>query len=375
MALAPTLGLLALIVSAPLWVRGSGRFFVAHKRLFPGRGVKGGLEVSFTCPLPVFLRAERESATSLSLLPGGRRALAWCRWAWQETVDCNPRRRGKYLLPKVRVSARYLLGLWEREVVVPFIQDEVLVYPFTFEMPAPNLLLTLLADGPETAGGIEDPARVAGVRDYLPGDPVNRFHWKATARQGHPMVKELARVRSSSLWVHLDLQTFESRSTVYVEHAASLAGGLLVAAEKESLALGLSCGTYQSEMSRGPRHLARLLALLAMVQGEADPSLVPAPPPGASMILITQEASPSIVEGALKARVRASRVQLVLLPEGFYLLPGEKGRPMFGKTEGVLRLLKKRLLLQAEGVDVKIVRGNDRLLQFFARPFSSMTYH
>src|SRR5262249_32595761 len=30
----------------------------------------------------------------------------------------------------------------------------------------------------------EDPTRIAGVRTYMPGDPLNRIHWRATARTG-----------------------------------------------------------------------------------------------------------------------------------------------------------------------------------------------
>jgi hypothetical protein len=30
----------------------------------------------------------------------------------------------------------------------------------------------------------EDPTRMAGVRPYQQGDPLNRIHWRATARTG-----------------------------------------------------------------------------------------------------------------------------------------------------------------------------------------------
>lgn len=35
----------------------------------------------------------------------------------------------------------------------------------------------------------EDPTRFAGVREYVPGDPLNRIHWKATARTGNLYTK------------------------------------------------------------------------------------------------------------------------------------------------------------------------------------------
>lgn len=35
----------------------------------------------------------------------------------------------------------------------------------------------------------EDPTRIAGLREYVPGDPMNRVHWKASARMGELFVK------------------------------------------------------------------------------------------------------------------------------------------------------------------------------------------
>jgi uncharacterized protein (DUF58 family) len=55
---------------------------------------------------------------------------------------------------------------------------------------------------------LEDPLRVAGVRDYAPGDEPRRIHWKATARTGELQSKLYDPSSRHTIMLYLDVQTF-----------------------------------------------------------------------------------------------------------------------------------------------------------------------
>ncbi|OJX41455.1 MAG: hypothetical protein BGO78_01635 [Chloroflexi bacterium 44-23] len=44
----------------------------------------------------------------------------------------------------------------------------------------------------------------AGVREYQPGDPLNRIHWRSSAKRGHFMVKEFEQDPQGDTWILLD---------------------------------------------------------------------------------------------------------------------------------------------------------------------------
>jgi hypothetical protein len=91
---------------------------------------------------------------------------------------------------------------------------------------------------------------------------------------------------------------------------------------------------------------------------------VPLPAPGANLIVIAPRASTAVVEGCIHARARAARVTLILLPEGFYLEPGEKARPMFATATEDIRDLERRAgILEEAGVRAVVLRGNDSVLK------------
>ena len=57
----------------------------------------------------------------------------------------------------------------------------------------------------------EDPTRLAGVRPYQQGDPLNRIHWRATARTGqiHSRIYETSRVAGATFLLDFHTRSFQ----------------------------------------------------------------------------------------------------------------------------------------------------------------------
>lgn len=79
----------------------------------------------------------------------------------------------------------------------------------------------------------EDPTRIAGVRAYESGDPLNRVHWRATARTGvlHSKVYEPSSIAGATLLLDFHEKSFAPedepvRSELAVTAAASIAGAI-----------------------------------------------------------------------------------------------------------------------------------------------------
>src|SRR4029079_740674 len=79
----------------------------------------------------------------------------------------------------------------------------------------------------------EDPTRIGGVRAYQSGDPLNRIHWRTTARtaQLHSKVYEASSIAGATLLLDFHERSFlpadePVRSELAVTTAASIAGAL-----------------------------------------------------------------------------------------------------------------------------------------------------
>ncbi|MDD5613864.1 MAG: DUF58 domain-containing protein [Candidatus Omnitrophica bacterium] len=113
--------------------------------------------------------------------------------------------RGVYNLSYVKIESCFPLGLWKRIVNYPS-ASRITIYPEYYEVP--QFAVSFRGIRSEFANTSSNRPGTGGnflqIRDYQYGDSLKNIHWRATARTGHLMVKELEKFTLSNLSVILD---------------------------------------------------------------------------------------------------------------------------------------------------------------------------
>jgi uncharacterized protein (DUF58 family) len=146
-------------------------------------------------------------------------------------LHCN--RRGYYQLGPLVLETGDLFGLHRRYRVVTE-PHFLLVYPKVMPLEGFDIASRRpIGEVRMSYRLYEDPTRIAGVRQYQAGDPLNRVHWNATARTGklHSKVYEPSTVAGMTILLdfHQDshLPSDEPmRSELAVTASASLANAV-----------------------------------------------------------------------------------------------------------------------------------------------------
>jgi uncharacterized protein (DUF58 family) len=159
------------------------------------------------------------------MLPGGGRKML------PYQLRCN--RRGYYQLGPLVLETGDLFGLHRRYRVVTQ-PHFLLVYPRVVLLEGYDVSSKRpIGEVRMTYRLYEDPTRIAGVRRYQAGDPLNRVHWKATARTGllHSKVYEPSTVAGSTLLLEFHVGSHAARNEPYrselaITAAASIANAV-----------------------------------------------------------------------------------------------------------------------------------------------------
>ena len=143
-------------------------------------------------------------------------------------LECN--RRGYYQIGPLVLETGDLFGLHRRYRVMSE-PNYLLVYPRVIPIEGFEIASKRpIGEVRMTYRLFEDPTRIAGVRRYEAGDPLNRIHWRATASTGklHSKVYEPSTVVGTTILLDFFKSSFARhnephRSELAVTVAASLA--------------------------------------------------------------------------------------------------------------------------------------------------------
>jgi uncharacterized protein (DUF58 family) len=184
-------------------------------------------------------------------------------------AEMRPLRRGLLSLTGVTVARPDPFGLVRglRRVALP---DTLLVLPRRYPVPPIRLGGTrkFQQGGVALASSVGDSEEFAALRDYRPGDPRRRIHWRSWARVGRPVVRE----HQDEFFARhaLVLDTFAGAAQgERFEAAVSVAASLACALDTgESLLDLLFVGprAYSLTVGRGLGHVDQLLEVLAGVR-------------------------------------------------------------------------------------------------------------
>jgi uncharacterized protein (DUF58 family) len=203
--------ILVIALGAQVWLKAvvaklrAGR--ALDDRLFFGEDGRVHLTFVNTGLLPIPWLEIHESKPTALALPNVLSQVLHLAPLQQVTVTytLQGRRRGFHAVGPLTCVVGDVFGLARRELLLVGLHH-VLVYPrilSTEQLALPAVAMFGVVRSRRQLLG--DPSRLAGVRGYMPGDPLHDIHWPATAATGALQVKQYQPATTLQTVVFLDL--------------------------------------------------------------------------------------------------------------------------------------------------------------------------
>lgn len=236
---------------------------------------------------------------------------------WREKTICQ--QRGHFTLGNWSLRTGDPLGLFE--AVLQFDEKQEIVIHPPVNTGLPFTLPSGYGQG-QTRRQRRDwqtTINAAGVRDYRPNDPLNRIHWRTTARRNQLTIREFERDTAGDIWILLDmhkqvqigkgLQGTEEQAVLI---AAALSAQGTAAVGRSERAIGLAAYGSAPQIvppSRGAGHRWAILEGLAVVSADSDTSLPQAIADlsriirtGSAVLVVTSSADSDLIPALFQLR-------------------------------------------------------------------------
>ncbi|HLJ66191.1 MAG TPA: DUF58 domain-containing protein [Chloroflexota bacterium] len=266
----------------------------------------------------------------------------------ERTYRLEAVRRGVYTLGPATVETSDPFGLFPRTATFGDTLD-LIVYPRVYRPEEVGLpFLETMGEASSRRKLADDLTRIAGTREYQAGDPLNRMHWKATARTGSLQVRLFDPSTTTQLMIVLNLNTFQhvwqGVDLDRMEAAIDLAASMSLWALDRGFAVGIRSNgqvpgaelTPRVAASANPQQATLLLEHLARLSfsGRYSPEHVLADEArrvaaGGSIMFVTSIVTPAAIS-VLTSRQLAGRVSVVYC--GRFAAPVVRGVPIYLAT-------------------------------------------
>lgn len=240
-----------------------------------------------------------------SELPGESSSclLTWIGGYRSKTYDAYTRleRSGWFQLGPTMIETGDIFGLFRYQKVMSS-QDKLLVIPYIVDIPRfPAPFGTLPGGRGLRQKTLEVTPYAAGVREYVPGDPLRRIHWPTSARKQKLIVKEFEKDPMETVWmfvdadqsIHVDTavdQALKPNEILWLkqqrrfqlppstkEYAVTIAASIAKYYIEQKREVGIAtAGQHYSILppERGERQLGKILEMLAILKSDGELSLL-----------------------------------------------------------------------------------------------------
>jgi uncharacterized protein (DUF58 family) len=204
------------------------------------------------------------SASRVIGLVGGKQ------WrGWRARTLCE--QRGRFSLGPILVRSGDPLGIYQMQKRIHNVVT-LLVYPATYAFRDFPLPATFMPGGDALRRRTHYvTTNAAGVRDYAPGDSINRIHWPSSVRRQRLIVKEFELDPMSDVWIAVDLQegahvhppppdelAETEQMAAPKSEPAAVGGAFTLPADTEEYAISIAASAAQHFLQQG-----RVVGLIA----------------------------------------------------------------------------------------------------------------
>lgn len=289
-------------------------------------------------------------------------------------------KRGEFELGPTKIESGDPLGLFSKSIYF-FANKRILVLPFSFTIESVKSTQGTLTGKRAIRKTAKDTTVYASsVREHSPGDPLNRIHWRSTAKKDRLMVKEFEEEPHSNVWIFLDAdkrfvyslenQAKDDEEIAYsknifiekyilpedsFEYAIAICSSLVEYFIRTNRAVGLASSpgkiiTHTPE--KGERQLSKIIDTLAFIKPEGELpfgafilSQMAFLTRGAAVYLITSNYASEIIVTVDQLNRRGNKVVLIIVDGG-----------SFGGKQKAKHLQEQ---IDSRGISIVIVKSQD----------------